>query len=166
MDSYNTRTSHIVSTLQKLNSKFLLLLLKAALYFENSQIRSTWNKVANIHLKIIGIINSPHTPDMHLAWKIPTSVKSLVPVPTPLTPMPKNGETTQGRDNQRRRGKAGRTAVPASSNRLSKNQWKLPNALLGTVLPTCCFYFPSIMNAIVELLAFFKCLSPHHVGAL
>lgn len=47
---------------------------------------------------------------MHLAWKIPTSVESLkpVPVPTPLTPMPKNGETPQGRDKQCKRGKAGR----------------------------------------------------------
>lgn len=62
--------------------KFLLLLLplsehtvllKAALYSENSQIRSTWNKEANIHIKIMGIVNSLHSSDLHLALKTPTT---------------------------------------------------------------------------------------------
>jgi len=58
--------------LQKLNTnkEFFLLflplsehrvLLKAAPHFENSQIRSTWNKEANTHIKIMGIVNSPHS---------------------------------------------------------------------------------------------------------
>lgn len=73
------------------------------LHFENSQIWSTWNKV-NSHNKIMGIVNSPHSSDMHLARKIPitTKLQSFITVllfPT-LTPMPKKGEKTPSPDNQ------------------------------------------------------------------
>lgn len=68
MGSCNTSTSQIISMLPKFNTKFLPLLLKVALCFENSQIRSTWNKAANIHPKMTGIVTSPpfsqHAPCM------------------------------------------------------------------------------------------------------
>lgn len=129
------------------NKKFLLLLLplsehrvllKAALYLENSQIRSTWNKEANIHIKIMGIVNSPHSSDTHFAWKVPTttirSFQTVLLFPPLLTPMPKNGETPQSQDNRCRRVKAARTNCSFSFQLQTEWKpkhcwWKLPNTL-------------------------------------